>query len=392
MRKLIYMGLERYKQRYTAQLADWCIETFKRRNVDYAIIDGETLDTSQQIVTGQVLDAHGRSYYSLLQMAKLVKLMKEGKVTKDDVIYFEDLFTPGIECLNYISYQVAPEYRPTIAVRCLAQSIDPDDFLHRWNMDEWMGYYEKMILANPDTILLVSDEEMAAYARVAGWHRLCKRIYNISGLAFSKNEVRSHLKYIPGWNEREDLVSFAARFDREKQPHWFMDLIEMDTTTTKYQLLQGGPLRSNDPTVVERARKLEAANKLIIRENLSKNEYYRFLANSKVLFNCALQDWGGSNTLSEADSFDVNIVFPAYKGFQEFLGPDADRIYVPWIKEDALTKIHNALIKPHRLQGKISDWASQTNDRVIDILTGNGEKWNRSNNDYRKHVSERKWS
>lgn len=389
MRKLIYCGLEKYEQRYTAQLTNWCEETFKRRNIDYTIVTGETLTTEQQIVTGQVLDAHGRTYYSLSQIANLIKMMKEGKINKDDVIYFEDMYTSGLDSLFYIRDQIPEEYRPTIAVRCLAQSIDPDDFLHRWNMDRWMNYYEKMILSG-GVILLASDEEMTAYARVAGWHRLCDKIYNISGLAFSSNEVRTHVNFVP-WNSRKDIVSFAARFDREKQPHWYMDIAESDDSNTIYQVLQGGKLRSNDDTVITRARYLEAKGRLIIKDTLSKDQYYTELSNSKILFNCALQDWGGSNTLSEADALGVNIVFPAYKGFQEFLGPDPTRVYVPWIKQDAIDKINYNLKEPHPLMGKISDWASSTNDRILDILQGNGEQWNRSNNDYRKHVSERKW-
>lgn len=82
MRKLFYMGLEKYTARYTLQLTDWNETVFKRRGIKYVIVPGETLTTDKAIVTGQVLDAHGRSYYSMSQMMNLVKMMKEG-VTKD---------------------------------------------------------------------------------------------------------------------------------------------------------------------------------------------------------------------------------------------------------------------------------------------------------------------
>jgi hypothetical protein len=55
-------------------------------------------------------------------------MMRNGEVTNEDVIYFEDMFQPGIESLPYILDQVDPEsQRPRIFVRCLAQAIDPDD-------------------------------------------------------------------------------------------------------------------------------------------------------------------------------------------------------------------------------------------------------------------------
>ena len=102
MRKLWYMGLEPYEGRYTLQLQDWSEEVFKRRGIDYEIVEGDTLDNSKAIVTGQVLDAHGRSYFSMSQMMNLIKKMKNGEVTNEDCIFFEDMFQPGFEALPYI--------------------------------------------------------------------------------------------------------------------------------------------------------------------------------------------------------------------------------------------------------------------------------------------------
>ena len=66
------MGLESYQARYTYQLTDWTERAFKKRGVDYKIVPGKTIDDSKAIVTGQVLDAHGRSYFGMSQMMNLV--------------------------------------------------------------------------------------------------------------------------------------------------------------------------------------------------------------------------------------------------------------------------------------------------------------------------------
>ena len=71
MRKLFYMGLEPYKARYTLQLQEWSREVFERRGIRYIIVPGETLGNNQTIVTGQVLDAHGRSYFGMSQLMHL---------------------------------------------------------------------------------------------------------------------------------------------------------------------------------------------------------------------------------------------------------------------------------------------------------------------------------
>ena len=371
MRKLYYMGLEPYEARYTLQLQDWNTEAFEKRGLDYVVVPGDLLTTDQSIVTGQVLDAHGRSYFGMSQMMSLVKLMKEGEVTSEDCIFFEDMFQPGIESLPYIMDQVSEEHRPKVFVRCLAQSIDPDDFVHVWGMEKWMGLYEKMVNEFV-TGVLATNEEMVAHMKIAGW---TAPIYNISGLAFGKEEVRRRLleleEYKP-FEERKMRVAFTARWDQEKQPDFYMDLIEEwykkygKNHGIEFCLLSGGELRSNNDSYMKRTKKLQKQKKLVIHENLSKNDYYRILNDTRVVFNCALQDWV-SNTVSEGDALGCNVLFPAYRSFPETFANDRDRLYIPWSLDDVIDKMHPLLSIEHPNQGKISDWTNGTIDRCIDV-------------------------
>jgi len=393
MRKLYYMGLESYEARYTLQLTEWNRRVFDARGLDVVYVPGETLDNSQQIVVGQVLDAHGRSYFGMSQMMNLVRMMQQGDVTSEDVIYFEDMFQPGIESLPYIMDQVPPELRPRIYVRCLAQAIDPDDFVHVWGMQKWMSTYERMVNQFV-TGVLATNEEMVAHMRIAGW---TAPIYNISGLAFGKAEVLERIggsANIRPFEDRPSRVGFAARFDQEKQPGFFMDLIDMFydqyPVVVEFCIYSGGALRSNNPEYVTRAREMEADGKLKIYDNISKNEYYYHLNNTRVLFNCALQDWV-SNTVSEADTLGCNVLYPAYRSFPETFSNDPNRLYVPWSIDDAYHKMQNLLREPHHNMGLISDWNNGTVDRVIDIIEGAGEQWNRAGSRYRDHVAESKY-
>jgi hypothetical protein len=392
MRKLWYMGLEPYKARYTLQLQEWNRAVFERRGIQYEIVGGETLSNDQAIVTGQVLDAHGRTYFGMSQLMNLVKRMKAGDVTSDDVVYFEDMFQPGIESLPYILDQIPAGMRPRVAVRCLAQSIDPDDFVHVWGMSKWMGLYEKMVDSFVD-ITLATNEEMAMHMKIAGWE---SPIYNISGLAFGKDEVRAR---VPGelkpFDQRAFRVGFAARWDQEKQPDFFMDLIELwherhPGERLEFALFSGAKLKSNNDSYMARTRSLQARGLLTIYEDLEKNDYYALLNDTRVLFNCALQDWV-SNTVSEADTLGANVLYPAYRSFPETFANDHTRLYVPWSLEDAIAKLEKLIRKPHNDMGKISDWNNGTIDRVIDILEGKGEQWLRMSTDYRRHTHESKY-
>ena len=389
--KIFYMGLEPYEGRYTLQLQEWTERAFKKRSVDYVVVPGTTIDNSKAIVTGQVLDAHGRSYFGMSQIMNLVKMMKAGEVTSDDIVFFEDMFQPGMESLPYIMNQSPAEYRPKVWIRCLAQAIDPDDFIHVWGMSKWMSLYEEMCNEFV-TGVLATNEEMVAHMKIANWKA---PIYNISGLSFGKDEVQSRVPNRKPFEERTMRVIFGARWDQEKQPGFFMDMIEhwyanKRLPPVEFCICVGGPLRSNNQVYVDRARQMEKEGTLKIYENLKKNEYYNILADSRVLFNCALQDWT-SNTVSEADSLGTNVLFPAYRTFPEVFANDETRLYVPWSGRDAMEKLKVLLMKPSPSIGQISDWTNGTIDRMIDIMTGKGEQWRRDGKHYRTPVSESKY-
>ena len=386
------MGLEPYEGRYTLQLEEWSRRAFQRRSIDWVNVPGTTIDNTKAIQVGQVLDAHGRSYFAMSQMMNLVQMMRNGEVTGEDVIFFEDMFQPGMESLPYIMDQIPTEQRPQVWIRCLAQAVDPDDFVHVWGMSKWMSLYEEMCNEFV-TGVLASNEEMVAHMKIANWKA---PIYNISGLAFDKDEVQDRVGVkLNSWDKRDNRVVFAARFDQEKQPDFFMDMIEEwygtpDTADVEFAILQGGPLRSNNQKYIDRARKMEERGQLVIYENLKKEQYYDIVNRSKVLFNCALQDWT-SNTVSEADALGCNVLFPAYRSFPEIFANDHTRMYVPWSIEDAMQKLEKLVAQPHPKLGEISDWTSATIDRYIDIMQGNGEQWRRDDNRYRDHVAVTKY-
>ena len=385
------MGLEPYEGRYTLQLQEWSERVFKQRGIDYTVVPGTTIDNTKSISVGQVLDAHGRSYFGMSQLMNLVQMMRNGECSGDDAVFFEDMFQPGMESLPYIMCQIPEEQRPTIYLRCLAQAVDPDDFVHVWGMSKWMSLYEQMCNEIPNVHILATNEEMVAHMRIANW---TAPIYNISGLSFGKEEVLGRVGgNIQEWDTRKNRVVFAARFDQEKQPNFFMDVIELvkaQRPDVEFAVLSGGPLRSNNQKYLDRALQMEATGTLTIMKDLQKNDYYNVVNDSKVLFNCALQDWV-SNTVSEADALGCNVVYPAYRSFPETFANDHTRLYMPWSKEDAVTKIIQGLDSPSNNMGKISDWTNGTIDRMIDIMQGNGEQWLRNGNRYRDFVAEEKY-
>ena len=381
--RLIYLPLEAYEERYTSQLCKWNTDRFDKKGIEYIVVPGKDLREDDKINVGQVLDAHGRSFYSLHQMANLTKLLHDGDFTSEDAIFSEDMFQPGYAALPYILAQLPPEKRPRVYTRCLAQSIDPDDFVHP--MRNWMRHFEMLVDRTVDGIFM-ANTEMGPHMRIAMFDA---PLY-VTGLPFDKDEVKKRvtdgfavptpLKKIETRNKR---VVFSSRWDKEKQPWFYMDLIEMfyerqPDHGIEFVVTSGAKeLRSTDQEYLDRANKLAEEGKLTIMAGLSKTTYYHLLANSQVQFNCARQDWQ-SNTLNEASALGTFSLCPAFRSFPEALNNNEKFLYAPWSLEDAYNKLN--LLLEEAASGHSpaevsypADEMHKTIDRTLEIIMQEGD-------------------
>jgi hypothetical protein len=363
--KLWYFGLEQLESRYTLQLTEWNRRVFDSLKIKYEVVEGDEISASKDISVGQVLDGFGRSYYAMSQIQNFLRKVKQGEVKPDDILFFEDMFHPGFEALPYLFNQMS--WRPKVFVRCLAQTIDPDDFVHSTGMASWMRNFEGLVNNFVDGVMIASHE-MAAFMTSAGW----KVPLIVTGLPFGKSEVQERGTYKePGsnyetqqnWKARPLRVSFAARTDQEKQPEFFINLAKWwkanSHVPVEFSILSGKALSSNNEKTLEALKLAEVEGHIKIYQNLSKDQYYGMLQNTRVLFNCALQDWV-SNTVSEADALGANVLYPAYRSFPEVFNSDHTRLYVPWNYMDAYHKLRRLLFKPHPRIGEISDNQDET--------------------------------
>lgn len=364
---LYYVELEKYEARYTLQLTEWNVCKFKDLGVPYTVVSGQSFDSSLAITTGEVLDAFGRCFFALTQTAELVSLLRDNRIGEGDVLLFEDMFHPGIEALAYALSRTPKNKRPKIAMRCLAQTIDPDDFVNRTGMAPWMRHYEHMV-DNMVDLLICHSEEMVANMRIAGWR---SRVA-VTGLPYSLRSVRDRAPPMLPWSARQPNVLFASRFDDEKQPLFFLEVARYWRQTfgsgVNFVFLSGNKaLSSNNPNIVQQMREAAEKGLVSIELGLKKEQYYGWLTKSKVLFNCALQDWV-SNTACEADTLGCNLIYPAYRSFPETFFNDARRLYVPWSVLDAVVKLAAALDKEHPEQGRLALHQDQSIERTLFAL------------------------
>jgi glycosyltransferase involved in cell wall biosynthesis len=317
----------------------WAEDNFKRYGIDFVRVQGKELGTS--ITAGVVLDAYGRSYYSMDQINKMILRIRNGDVRDDDVIYTEDFWQPGIEALFYIRHITNKKFK----IGCFfhAQTVDTTDFTYP--MRQWMRPIEKGMVKAYDYIFVTSH--ILKELMQKGYESVCGNVHVI-GLPYNSKCLLNQLGYKGEmWNKakKESFVLFSSRFDREKNPHFFMDLVEA-CPDIQFKVVKPRENVSNDLEVAERLQRLLTHSKNLEQvDTANKQDYYQLLERAKVQFNCAKQDWV-SWTILEAITFGCNPLYPIWKDFPWVLKGYNDHLYTAWSLSGASKKLRELLQKP----------------------------------------------
>lgn len=339
--KIWYLPLEIVESRYTAQLCGiWMPNGFKQfmdSNDELITIEGESVDT--QIKVGAVLDATGRGIYSLTQISNLLKRIRNDEIKDGDVIFIQDYWTPGIEAIQYALdlYNINVRFY----TMCHAQSVDKYDFTY--SMRYWMRHielgYDKMFMSGG---IFVGSTIHKKQLREAGF----QAPIHVVSLPFYDNEVENRIKGFP--KNIENAIVFSSRLDAEKQPLFMLkvakEFLKNYPNWKFYVTTSGKEIRSNVSGVVTQLRIFSNENeRFIIKEGLSKNEYYKTLCKSKIQLNTSLQDYV-SWTVIESTLCECDICFPNFRSFPEFI--PKDRMYEPWKLESVMDVLNNCVKNP----------------------------------------------
>lgn len=345
---LYYCPLESYKERYTMQLSapvtGWLERKWIKEGIEYKRIDPQF--PQREIKTGVALDAVGRSLWCFAQNGLLLELAEDGKITSDDVIYFDDFWHPGLEALPYTFHLLG--IKPKMYATIWAQSVDEFDFTHP--MRHWMRPFEVGIAAALDGIFVGATvlQDLVVWGGIAPREKV-----HVIGHVFCSEEV---LERMPKFNPRvfdttgarENKVVFSSRWDTEKNPAFFLAVVEEVVArfpVAKFVLCTSAKeLRSNDPAFLIMARHLAHlySNNFRILENLSKEQYYHELCTAKVQINTADQDFV-SYTLLEASVAGCYPIYPYFRSFPEVFRYGADYTYNRLDLEDCVNKVISVL-------------------------------------------------
>jgi len=353
MSKLFYLPLEPYEERYTSLMSKkggWAESHFEKLDVRFIRVEGRP--TSGKIKTGSVVDAFSRSRWAMDQVNEVMTFIEDETLTDGDVIYTEDFWHPGIESLFYIRDITGVKFK--IGCFMHAQSIDDSDFTY--TMRYWIGDVEKGFSTGYDYVFVTSPI-LLKLALEAGWNDYSLKL---SGLPLNKEmllkEYGHHKK-----EQRERFVLFSSRFDAEKNPHFFLDLVEK-CPDINFKLVKPRDKLSNDPSASLRAYAMsDQLKNFEIVDTSNKETYYKLLGAADVQFNCAIQDWV-SWTLLEAVTFGCKPLYPKWKDFPYELKDHPECLYDNKSLRDAESQLRKLL------------WG-QANNKLIEIADRHDNSW-----------------
>lgn len=275
--KIFHIPIEPYETRYTADWIQQFEREFKLHDVEYETILGSTF--SNKVTIGGVLDACGTHVYKFSQLQKLITKLNANEVKDGDVIFFADLWFPGIESLFYIRNMLNINFK--ICGIFHAGTYDTHDFTYRNNMRNWGKWLEAGWFSEIDKIFVATNfhKQLLLKGSVI-IPRLANKIF-VTGLPFYADELRT--KYL---DKKENIVIFPHRIDEEKHP----ELFDLFVDKLKQQGLNFTAIRT-------------------IEETNSRDEYFSVLGKSKIMLSFADQETFGYSTL-ESMALDNIVIVP----------------------------------------------------------------------------------
>jgi hypothetical protein len=258
--KIINIPIEPIEERYSIQWDKWFKESFDEHKIDYVTVYGNK--TSGKINVGSFLDVIETNQYKVDQLSKIIKILKKYDNKEPLILFFHDLWFPGLETIAYIRDGLGLNNLKICG--CLhAGSYDIYDFLNKKEMSIWAmhmengwfgGIVDKIFVAtNYHRTLLVSNRN------VPGW------MVNVTGFPFFPDFIK---KTTTPMNNRRNIVVFPHRLDSEKNPDMF------DAIANRMQ---------NRNYVWWKTKNI----------TLSKYEYYECLQESRIALSFSYQEtWG----------------------------------------------------------------------------------------------------
>lgn len=246
------------------------------------------LPLATSVVQGEFLNVLDTNRFKALQLAEVISLIQSGRVTDKTILFFHDLWFPGIESLFYIRDALGLKFK--IAGMFHAGTWDTHDFLFKKGMSSWARHVETSWVSQIDLPMVSTTFHL---------NLMEERL----GVSKKLRVVPFPLWHLPSqvdFSKKKNIIVFPHRLAEEKNFRVFDEI----------------------------PKELFPNWKLVKTKDVckSKQDYFDLLAISKIAVSCAQQEtWGIAQI--EATSYGCLPLVPDALSYAE-LYPDRYRYKV----------------------------------------------------------------
>lgn len=269
------VDLEAVETRYTAQWKEHLPKQMRAAGLEVEVISGG--DVPQATTPGAFLNFAGTNSYKSQQLLKISEMFADGSVKAGDYFLYTDAWNPTVIQLKYMSELLGIPVK--IGGMWHAGSYDPQDFLGRLIGDTpWVRNAETSMFHCYDHNFFATEFHANLFVEVMFECERCE-VQEIRESIDSIKLVGWPMEYlidavVPYINTpKKDKIIFPHRLAPEKQVEIFRDL---SASMPQYEWFV-----AQDQT-------------------LSKDEYYKHMAESKIVFSANLQETLGISAIEGA--------------------------------------------------------------------------------------------
>jgi len=253
---LYIISLEPLETRYTSQWQRW----FKEKFPNSIEISGDTI--SELNNSQNFLDPFQTNIWKSEQIIKLSKLFRENKINNGDKFLFLDAWHYGIITLKYMASLGNKDIK--IYGIWHAGSYDEWDLLGQKKLNYYFCDFEQSLFLCLDKSFVATNFHKNL---ILSKYKKIDSIY-VTGFPYNFKELDKYVLKYPEIDKKEDIVIFPHRLSKEKQP-WILEELQQDLFLNGIECI------------------------FCQKEKLTKDEYHKLLAKSKIVFSASLQEtWG----------------------------------------------------------------------------------------------------
>lgn len=339
MQTLYYICIEPLEERYTKQWYDNFPIEFRKNGFNVVVIDGKPL--SNVISVGTFLDINSTIAYKNSQMMQIAELFHNNKINSGDVFFVADTEFWGLESIRLMS-QMNNIYVKIVSFLHAASYTIEDAFsvaapYQKYTELGWLASNDLVFVGSEYHKQAVIDRRIKPYAHKDDINELSRKIIVTGNPLFRQDFQHDNI------NKKKRLI-ISNRFDWEKRPNLSLDIayilkkqipdLEIIVTTSRPKF------KSNKEWLVTYARELEKDGIIKIYENLTKQEYYNLLADSKIMLTNSIEENFGY-CIAEALAFNTYPLAPYGLSHNELLQNNRNLLFTD--VDDAINKAKQLL-------------------------------------------------